>query len=850
MKSKLLILSALLSLFSCVADEVASTGDIAGVVKDRTTSETLQGCLVSLTPSGKSTSTGTDGRYEFRDLEPENYSLEFSKEGYNAEKKSVAVVAGRSATADVMLSKKEVTLALRLSEESLDFGDLESSRELFLSVDDAQSVNVSVKSNASWLHVSPESGVVTKSGLKLTVLVDRDGLSENDYSSSLTISSSLGSITVPVMMKVADASAPEVKIAGDFYEITETSFKIDGLILKTGGSPITSYGHCWAEKPEPTINDSKTNLGGTSEVGEYTSTANKGLATGKTYYVRAYAENKHGVGYSESVQITLTKIEKAKVETLDAAEVKNTSAKLVGKITDRGGGEITECGFYYGKTKDTQSKYQMQEVKNDFILNLTELEEGTTYYYKAYAVNAKGESCGQTLTFTTKKEETENLPWDGTTAKSFGGGSGTFIDPYLIETPRQLAYIESSGKTSAYYKLVNDIDLNNMPWNPIPAFSGHFDGNGKAILNLKVTRFKDNAGLFEKVSGEVKSLTIKGVSINLTTTKTVGALTASCSGKVTNCHVIMTGDSQLVGAECVGALVGTASNGTEIEGCTVSSGTGQMYIKGNTDIGGIVGRFTGNGYQETISIKNCMVRASIGGQNNVGGIIGNISAYMSGANISNTGFVGDLTGASCCGGIIGTMSGYSGANLKVITSCMANANITNSEGNAGGLIGYVSSARYNVISSYAIVNFTLGTTSGVGGLIGNQYDPYNSNGPHTIECCYAVPESNTDAASVGGIIGRAEEGRVSMEDVYTSSSYLTIFTRDLKDNYCYTKCNGSWLMYYMQGSGSEYLSNWNFSNTFTATATIDGEKQSVTCPRLSWESSSSAARGKRYSGRR
>ena len=234
----------------------------------------------------------------------------------------------------------------------------------------------------------------------------------------------------------------------------------------------------------------------------------------------------------------------------------------------------------------------------------------------------------------------------------------------------------------------------------------------------------------------------------------------------------------------------------------------------------------------------------------VGGIIGNISAYMSGANISNTGFVGDLTGASCCGGIIGTMSGYSGANLKVITSCMANANITNSEGNAGGLIGYVSSARYNVISSYAIVNFTLGTTSGVGGLIGNQYDPYNSNGPHTIECCYAVPESNTDAASVGGIIGRAEEGRVSMEDVYTSSSYLTIFTRDLKDNYCYTKCNGSWLMYYMQGSGSEYLSNWNFSNTFTATATIDGEKQSVTCPRLSWESSSSAARGKRYSGRR
>ena len=54
--------------------------------------------------------------------------------------------------------------------------------------------------------------------------------------------------------------------------------------------------------------------------------------------------------------------------------------------------------------------------------------------------------------------------WDGSIAESFAGGTGTEDDPYLIEDGSQLAYLAqqvNSGNSGYYYKLTNDIVLNN-----------------------------------------------------------------------------------------------------------------------------------------------------------------------------------------------------------------------------------------------------------------------------------------------------------------------------------------------------------------------------------------------------
>lgn len=304
------ILSILLSIvmcmatMSCVKEEVASTGDIYGVVKDMSTSVTLQGCAVTINPLGRTTTTGADGRYEFKELPPETYSVEFMKEGYEPERKNVVVIAGEAATVDVLMAKQGMKLLL--SQESLDFGDLESSKDMIISLPGNNSVSVGIRENSSWLKVSPESGTVTKSGLKLTVLVDRQSLAVGDYAGSFSITSALGETIVPVRMKVAQDAAPEISNSGDFYDIDETSFKINGIIKSTGGAVVTRYGHCWAEKTNPTVNDYTTNLGTTKEVGEFTSIVN-GLTSGKTYYVRAYAENKNGISYSDNLVITMPK---------------------------------------------------------------------------------------------------------------------------------------------------------------------------------------------------------------------------------------------------------------------------------------------------------------------------------------------------------------------------------------------------------------------------------------------------------------------------------------------------------------------------------------------------------------
>ena len=51
-------------------------GRIQGIVTNYTTGEPLQGVNISLSPSGLSAVTGSDGRYEFNDIEVGQYTVQ------------------------------------------------------------------------------------------------------------------------------------------------------------------------------------------------------------------------------------------------------------------------------------------------------------------------------------------------------------------------------------------------------------------------------------------------------------------------------------------------------------------------------------------------------------------------------------------------------------------------------------------------------------------------------------------------------------------------------------------------------------------------------------------------------
>ena len=84
--------------------------------------------------------------------------------------------------------------------------------------------------------------------------------------------------------------------------------------------------------------------------------------------------------------------------------------------------------------------------------------------------------------------------WDGTAAP-WTKGSGTESNPYLIETPANIAYLskqvqDGNAYDGTYFLQTDDIDLNNKSWTYIGAgmskpFSGIYDGGQKHILIIK-----------------------------------------------------------------------------------------------------------------------------------------------------------------------------------------------------------------------------------------------------------------------------------------------------------------------------------------------------------------------------
>lgn len=84
-------------------------------------------------------------------------------------------------------------------------------------------------------------------------------------------------------------------------EISYTTATSGGTVTSDGGNPVTVYGICWSIAQNPTTSDSNTADG--SGVGSFISNL-KGLQSGPTYYVRAYATNSIGTSYGNQIFFT------------------------------------------------------------------------------------------------------------------------------------------------------------------------------------------------------------------------------------------------------------------------------------------------------------------------------------------------------------------------------------------------------------------------------------------------------------------------------------------------------------------------------------------------------------------
>jgi len=161
--------------------------------------------------------------------------------------------------------------------------------------------------------------------------------------------------------------------------ITNISARSGGGITSDGGATVLSKGIVWSTFPNPTISNAKTmnGSGETPFVSQLT-----GLLGDSVYYVRAYATNAIGTGYSSQLSFTAIAAVLATVTTTPVTSITSNSAISGGNVTANGGGVISARGVVWNTaTMPTLSHFKTTNGTGTgtFTSNLTSLTPpGTT----------------------------------------------------------------------------------------------------------------------------------------------------------------------------------------------------------------------------------------------------------------------------------------------------------------------------------------------------------------------------------------------------------------------------------------------------------------------------------------
>lgn len=179
-------------------------GNIVGKVTDATTGEMLQGVIVTIIPGGFAKTTGSDGYFEFQNLEPKQYEIQAHKSGYVTNTKYITVLKGHDAFGDIQLTPGVQNGKLELSVSSLNFGSQNSSLSFSILNKGNESFNwnISGLDKAYWLSVNPTSGALAAGESNaVTVTLNRDLIEENKEA-SIIINSDDGSVALKINVEV------------------------------------------------------------------------------------------------------------------------------------------------------------------------------------------------------------------------------------------------------------------------------------------------------------------------------------------------------------------------------------------------------------------------------------------------------------------------------------------------------------------------------------------------------------------------------------------------------------------------------------------------------------------------
>lgn len=368
------------------------------MISDSRSGAFLSGVSVALTPTGKTYTTGVDGKYEFRDIESQEYSVSVSKSGYQSDKRTAFVQVGQDTNLDFQLTPSTGNLVL--SQNSIDFGNDATTLTFDISNNGNAALTWQLSEDASWLSCNPTSGT-TQAGEKSSIVVnvDRKGLERGNYSQTIAVSSNGGSGIINVSMSVQGLM---ISLSPEELDFGSTTTSME-LNITNNGSGNISY----------TLSPSNNWIKLSRTTGTFTKTENITVSVDRT----SLSEGDHSgnltltIGEDKvniPVRMNIPSKEKPTVALQIVDNVTYSSATFKGAIASIGSAKVTKHGFCWSTSeKPTVSSTGIcnlgdSEKAKDFTYNASSLEPSTTYYVRAYAENAEGISYSNQMKFQTK----------------------------------------------------------------------------------------------------------------------------------------------------------------------------------------------------------------------------------------------------------------------------------------------------------------------------------------------------------------------------------------------------------------------------------------------------------------
>lgn len=392
-------------------DPIDVTGLIYGTITDKATAEPVKAASVELIPGGIKAITGSEGRYEFPDVEVGDYHIIVNKTGYEEYMSSSIVVAsGQRVKVDVPLEMLPPALRVVDDENNdlslLNFGDAEAdvARSFNIYNDGPESLEWEVTKTANWIDsLSRHSGKLNPNAKhSVVVFINREKLVEGLNKTTLQVTSTNGSKAIEV--QAVNSRETMVVNMLDCSDVTGTSAVLNAEMSNFGNPRCTERGFVYSERTNPNLESTIYKL--TVPMTDETtfSTALGDLDPEKTYYIRAYAINAISTVYSTNeIRLTLNPaLPEITTDAVSEVSIAKGTAFFNATIKNVGDPAYTERGFVYATTPSPTIYNEKVLVSGSgvgkYSAKVEGLEEGKIYYIRAFASNVKGTAYGEQVT--------------------------------------------------------------------------------------------------------------------------------------------------------------------------------------------------------------------------------------------------------------------------------------------------------------------------------------------------------------------------------------------------------------------------------------------------------------------